>query len=120
MEIKNLIERLDDWEGCDAIYKGKFIEANCRRASRLLEEAASALEQLQTENEKLKAQVPRWIPVEERMPAPEENPVLMYDYSGAGVAWHSKTMGWLYKTGLPCVETTHWMPLPKPPKEEIL
>lgn len=55
-EIEKLIDRLDDWEGCDAIYKGKFVEANCRIASRLLEEAASALEQLQAENERLKAE----------------------------------------------------------------
>lgn len=60
----------------------------------------------------------RWIPVEERLPKPEENPVLVYDYSGVGVSWHSKAMGWLYKHGLPCVEVTHWMPLPKAPKEE--
>ena len=60
----------------------------------------------------------RWIPVEERLPEPTENPVLVHDYSGVSVAWHSKTMGWVYKTGLPCVDVTHWMPLPQPPKEE--
>ena len=60
----------------------------------------------------------RWIPVEERIPRPEENPVLVYDYSGVSMAWHTKAMGWSYKTGLPCVEVTHWMPLPKAPKEE--
>ena len=59
-----------------------------------------------------------WIPVEERLPEPTENPVLVHDYSGVSVAWHSKTMGWVYKTGLPCVDVTHWMSLPQPPKEE--
>ena len=59
----------------------------------------------------------RWIPVEERLPEPTENPVLVHDYSGVSVAWHSKTMGWVYKTGLPCVDVTHWMSLPQPPKE---
>ena len=59
-----------------------------------------------------------WIPVEERFPEPTENPVLVHDYSGVSVAWHSKTMGWVYKTGLPCVDVTHWMSLPQPPKEE--
>lgn len=34
----------------------------------MCQEAADALERLQAENEKLKAQVPRWIPVEERPP----------------------------------------------------
>ena len=60
----------------------------------------------------------RWIPVEERLPEPTENPVLVHDYSGVSVAWHSKTMGWVYKTGLPCVDVTRWMSLPQPPKEE--
>lgn len=59
----------------------------------------------------------RWIPVEERLPEPTENPVLVHDYSGVSVAWHSRAMGWVYKTGLACVDVTHWMPLPKPPKE---
>lgn len=59
----------------------------------------------------------RWIPVEERIPRPEENPVLVYDYSGVSIAWHTKAMGWSYKTGWPCVGVTHWMPLPKAPKE---
>ena len=60
----------------------------------------------------------RWIPVEERLPEPTENPVLVHDYSGVSVAWHSKAMGWVYKTGLACVDVTHWMHLPKAPKEE--
>lgn len=57
----------------------------------------------------------RWIPVEERLPEPTENPVLVHDYSGVSVAWHSRAMGWVYKTGLACVDVTHWMPLPPGP-----
>lgn len=59
----------------------------------------------------------RWIPVEERLPMPYENPVLVYDNSGVGMAWYSLKMGWVYRTGLGCVDITHWMPLPQPPKE---
>ena len=59
----------------------------------------------------------RWIPVEERLPMPYENPVLVYDKSGVGMAWYSSTMGWMYRTGLGCVDVTHWMPLPAVPKE---
>lgn len=47
-----------------------------------------------------------WIPVKVRLPMPYENPV-----------WYSSTMGWMYRTGLGCVDITHWMPLPKAPKE---
>lgn len=63
-----------------------------------------------------------WVSVEERLPAPTENLVLVYDGTGVGInmAWYSYAMGWKYRTGLPGVEITHWMPLPEPPKEETL
>ena len=54
MEIKNLIDRLDDWDGVDAIYNGEFVEVNHHGVFRLLEEAAAALEQLQAESGRLK------------------------------------------------------------------
>lgn len=54
MEIKNLIDRLDDWDGVDAIYNRECDEVNHHGVSRLLEEAAAALEQLQAENDRLK------------------------------------------------------------------
>ena len=60
----------------------------------------------------------RWIPVEERLPKPQENPVIACDYTGVCLAWYSPTMGWQYRTGLSGVDITHWMPLPSPPKEE--
>ena len=59
-----------------------------------------------------------WIPVKVRLPMPYENPVLVYDNSGVGMAWYSLKMGWVYRTGLGCVDVTHWMPLPATPKEE--
>ena len=59
-----------------------------------------------------------WVSVDERLPAPTENPVLVYDCTGVNMAWYSYAMGWKYRTGLPGVEITHWMPLPEPPKEE--
>lgn len=57
-------------------------------------------------------QVMRWIPVEERLPKPQENPVIACDYTGVCLAWYSPTMGWQYRTGLSGVDITHWMPLP--------
>ena len=56
-----------------------------------------------------------WVSVEERLPAPTENPVLVYDCTGVNMAWYSYAMGWTYRTRLPGVEITHWMPLPEPP-----
>lgn len=57
----------------------------------------------------------RWIPVEERLPEPQENPVIACDYTGVCLAWYSPTMGWQYRTGLSGVDITHWMPLPPSP-----
>lgn len=54
MEIKNLIERLDDWDGVDTIHNGGFVEVNHHGVFRLLEEATAALEQLQAENDRLR------------------------------------------------------------------
>lgn len=86
---------------------------------RMTADAATTLDHLQTENDKLKEEVQqmRWIPVEERLPKPEENPVLAFDCTGPVMAWYSPTMGWQYRTGLSGVDITHWMHLPQPPKE---
>lgn len=88
----------------------------------MCQEAADALERLQAENDRLKEEVQqmRWIPVEERLPNPEENPVLAFDCTGPVMAWYSPTMGWMYRTGIAGCGITHWMHLPQPPKEEIL
>ena len=59
-----------------------------------------------------------WVSVDERLPAPTENPVLVYDCTGVNMAWYSYAMGWTHRTGLPGVEITHWMPLPEPPEKE--
>lgn len=69
MEIKNLIDRLDDWDGVDTIHNGEFVEVNHHGVFRLLEEAAAALEQLQAENDRLRR---------ERDSAVEEIPKVCY------------------------------------------
>ena len=119
MEIEKLIEAL---RGKCAVCKrsscnGKYWELSSCPA---MCEAATALEQLQAENDRLKEEVQQmqWISVEERLPEPTENPVLIHDYSSVSVAWYSRAMGWVYKTGLACVDVTYWAPLPSAPKEE--
>lgn len=66
----------------------------------------------------------RWIPVSERLPE-ESNAYLVYSPDvpdGAGtkvwqVAYYAwKTPKMEFTTGY---TVTHWMPLPKPPKEEV-
>ena len=115
MEIEKLIERLDGWDGVDAIYNREYVEVKYHGVFRLLEEAAAALEQLQAENEKLKAQVPRWIPVEERLPKKEEDVLVHYAGGRIDMDWVGKlgAFRWEEVNG----EATHWMHLPQPPKE---
>lgn len=86
--------------------------------------------------EKLEAAVPQWIGVDERLPEPDKNVLLIAH------GWESRTIyvgqlhhlnsskglfgieskesdwriwGWSY---LIAPNVTHWMPLPEPPKEE--
>ena len=132
MEIKNLIDRLDGWDGIDTIYNREFDDVNYHGVFRLLEEAAAALEQLQAENDRLKeeAQQMRWIPVEEMLPE-EGKRCLLYTpcdgiicvgYYAGKDEWQHRHK-WRLVTAMRSTQTltkkvTHWMPLPSPPKEE--
>ena len=132
MEIEKLIERLESWNEQHLSVvcgNGHFAcDYLCENEDCIVVRAATAFSTLQAENEKLKAQVPRWISVEERLPKPElkdqqrgfylvtlSNGVvkeLMYEFRHYDnmmfdVGWHD--------TAFP---VTHWMPLPKAPKEE--
>ena len=87
-----------------------------------MDEAATALEQLRDESEKLKAQVPRWIPVEERLPEPGER-VLATDCGFVGEFYINKRGKWQrYNVNcselLMALDILYWMPLPAPPEKE--
>ena len=64
--------------------------------------------------------VPQWISVNDRLPEPDENPVLAgsTELHYVNMAWyHSGKCVWETPSGFSC-SFTHWMPLPKPPKGE--
>ena len=70
-------------------------------------------------------EMPRWIPVTERLPELHEEVLVCneeYGLSGLGFATVAVWDGtdwietWDRSTAIHCV--THWMPLPTPPKEE--
>lgn len=90
-----------------------------------LAEAADRIEAQAKEIEKLMGQVPRWIPVEERLPevwrndetAELVNYMICSPDFGVDIGnYHAKAKKWLCMA-LPCT-VTHWMPLPSGPEVE--
>ena len=79
---------------------------------------------LQQEIEKLRAQLPRWIPVTERLPE-DRSDVLVVAYWherwGVYMGWCApERAAWSVHIGIgdrSDIAVTHWMPLPEPPEE---
>lgn len=86
---------------------------------------------LKKEIEKLRAQLPRWIPVEERLPEYNARVLVIDVYAGDGdefiAIWMREKYpddpdgccwiderGWWHALD----EVTHWIPLPEPPEAE--
>lgn len=66
--------------------------------------------------ERLEAQIPRWISVEETLPKYGER-VLITEGTCVFEAYRSISNKWV-RNGIGWAEdVTHWMPLPEPPKE---
>ena len=114
----------------DEIKKGleHCINGSSCRGCPFCEECATASDcnpmqkDLQGYIQQLEAQVPRWIPVEERLPEHGKN-VLVHVANRVGM-WHTE-IDWLKDNGkwennADCEwhHITHWMTLPEPPKEE--
>lgn len=108
----------DEWESCDV--DGVAIAA----ADRIANQNTHILA-LQKEIEGLRGQLPRWIPVEERLPEVWRNDktVELVNYMiyspdfGVDIGnYHAKAKKWLCMA-LPCT-VTHWMPLPSGPEVE--
>lgn len=80
---------------------------------------SGALEQLQAENGRLKEEVQqmRWIPVEERLPEEKQRVIVRCERIGTSVGW-ILWGNWMTDIGPDAGNVTHWMPLPKAPKEE--
>lgn len=96
-----------------------------REAADRIANQSTHIAALQQEIEKLRRQVPRWIPVDERLPEVWRNDetaelVNYMIYSpdfGVDIGnYHAKAKKWLCMA-LPCT-VTHWAPLPEPPEVE--
>lgn len=93
--------------------------------------AAAALERLQAENDRLKEEVQqmRWIPVEERLPEESDGMVLFTNGKAVTSGYRNHMFRMSGEEGIyaPAIRkgegymrVTHWMPLPKPAKEDNL
>ena len=107
--------RLCDSTSCVGCALFEFVD--CGSAAK--QQAADMLEKLEAEKD---AQKPEWISVKDRLP--EAGKILVTD----GETVIISNGAWLYrslegKTRVPAnygagLTVTHWMPMPKPPKEE--
>ena len=109
---------LTAWSSCD-------VDAVGLAAADRIANQSTHIAALQQEIEKLRGQLPRWIPVMERLPEVWRNDetaelVNYMIYSpdfGVDIGnYHAKAKKWLCMA-LPCT-VTHWMPLPTGPEVE--
>lgn len=109
---------LTEWSSCD-------VDAVGLAAADRIANQSTHIAALQQEIEKLRRQVPRWIPVEEHLPdvwrndetAELVNYMIYSPDFGVDIGnYHAKAKKWLCMA-LPCT-VTYWAPLPEPPKEE--
>lgn len=132
MEIEKLIKHMR--KEAQDYRAGRTLGRAFADAEDVLDEAATALEQLQAENDRLKEKVQQmwWIPVEERLPVVQgEYIVTACDEGcpyGEGI-WYSTVVvvadyykGCWTWDDYSCEYdisdiVTHWMSLPQPPKE---
>lgn len=72
------------------------------------------IQDLRRENAKLRALVPQWISVDDRLPEQGEEAICIAADGDMMIGKYTE-WGWMF----PCYfeELTHWMPIPEPPKE---
>ena len=96
-------------------------EGDCMK---LLATSADLIERLTAENAALRAKVPQWVSVEDRLPEAwkneEDDTLINYmiysPYFGVDIGNYHKEAGTWLCMALPCT-VTHWMPLPGAPEE---
>lgn len=131
-ELVNAIRRLKVETGSLACmgcgHEHNFGVSGCavmREAADRIVNQSTHIAALQQEIEKLRGQLPRWIPVTERLPE-DRSDVLVVAYWherwGVYMGWCApERAAWSVHIGIgdrSDIAVTHWMPLPEPLKEE--
>ena len=123
--VKALREHANWWENGDMMDPLGGLEKDLLAAADRIANQSTHIAALQMEIEKLRGQLPRWIPVTERLPemwrndetAELVNYMICSPDFGVDIGnYHAKAKKWLCMA-LPCT-VTHWMPLPEPPEVE--
>ena len=126
--VNALREHADWWENGDMMDPLGGLEKDLLAAADRLENQNAHIAALQQEIETLRGQVPRWIPVTERLPENGVPALINYIGNDGGkyhpdgtAAWTDHGCFWWEGSLEDCdtevaVPITHWMPLPEPPK----
>lgn len=125
--VNALREHADWWENGDMMDPLGGLEKDLFAAADRLENQNAHIAALQQEIEKLRGQVPRWIPVTERLPATESwgasRVVLGIVQNESGYpppnpcfCVYLGNQQWTIRGRMATI--THWMPLPEPPEVE--
>ena len=106
--------------GCAGCMFASLYEPAC--TDLLLRHAADQIERDQKEIEALRAKLPKWISVKERLPIDRLKKYLVAFRDAGGsivdMARYFPSDGWTCDNwDVPQNLITHWMPLPEPPKE---
>ena len=123
--VNALREHADWWENGDMMEPLGGLEKDLFAAADQLENQNAHIAALQQGIEKLRAQLPRWIPVTERLPEGRSD-VLVVAYWrerwGVYMGWCApERAAWSVHIGIgdrSDIAVTHWMPLPEPPEVE--
>lgn len=116
---EDLVGKVDltEWSSCD-------VDAVGLAAADRIANQSTHIAALQQGIEKLRGQLPRWIPVTERLPE-DRSDVLVVAYWherwGVYMGWCApERAAWSVHIGIgdrSDIAVTHWMPLPEPPEE---
>ena len=126
--VNALREHAEWWEYGDMMDPPAGLEKDLAAVADQLENQSAHIAALQKEIEKLRGQLPRWIPVEERLPENGVNVLCWYEYFrygdfnamfatyDIGYQFHGNWGGEVANGRN--AKVLAWMPLPEPPEVE--